>query len=188
MMVMKRGKLDKSERITLPNGGIIRSTGDDVEGYKYLEVLEADDIMHNEVKRSIKKEYIRRVKKILSSKLNAGNVIKAINSWAVSLLWYIGADCNWTKRELAELDLKTRKLLTIHGALHPRSNVSRLYLPRREAGGGLISVEDAINTEERNINVYISQSQECLLKSAQTRKNVDEIETPREYKDEEEKN
>ena len=41
---------------------------------------------------------------------------------------------------------------------------------------------------ERNINVYISQSQERLLKSAQTRKNVDEIETPREYKDEEEKN
>ena len=33
MMVMKRGKLDKSERIRLPNGGIIGSIGDDVEGY-----------------------------------------------------------------------------------------------------------------------------------------------------------
>ena len=41
--------------------------------------------------------------------------------------------------------------LTIHGALHPKSNVSRLYLPRREGGRGLISVEDAINAEERNI-------------------------------------
>ncbi|CAH3028992.1 unnamed protein product [Porites evermanni] len=51
---------------------------------------EADDIMHDEVKRSMKKEYIRRVKKTLSSKLNAGNVIKAINSWAVSLLRYSG--------------------------------------------------------------------------------------------------
>ena len=131
MMVMKRGKLDRSERIRLPNGGIIRSIEDDVEGYKCLGVL--DDIMRDEVKRSVK-EYIRRVKKTLSSKLNAGNVIKAINSWAASLLRYNGRDCNWTKRELAELDRKSRNLLTIHGALRPRSNVSRLYLPRREGG------------------------------------------------------
>ena len=40
-------------------------------------MLEADDIMHDEVKRSMKKEFIWRVKKTLSSKLNAGNVIKA---------------------------------------------------------------------------------------------------------------
>ena len=46
------------------------------------------------------------------------------------------------------------------------SNVSRLYSPRREGGRGLISVEDAINTEERNINVYISQSKERLLRAA----------------------
>ena len=110
-------------------------------------------------------------------------VIKAINSWAVSLLWYSGGIVNWTKSELAELDRKTRKLFTIHGALHPRSNVSRLYLPRREGGRGLISVEDARNTEERNIYVYISQSQEHLLKATWKRKNVDEIETPKEYKE-----
>ena len=90
MMVMKRGKLDKSEGIRLPGGRIIRSIGDDVEGYKYFGMLEADDIMYYEVKRSMKKEYIRRGKKTLSSKLNAGNVIKAINSWAVSLLRYSG--------------------------------------------------------------------------------------------------
>ena len=31
MMVMKRGKLDESEGRRLPDGSIIRSTGDDVE-------------------------------------------------------------------------------------------------------------------------------------------------------------
>ena len=150
-------------------------------------MLEADDIMHDEVKRSMKKEYIRRVKKVLSSKLKADNVIKDINSWAPSLLPYSGWIVNWTKSELAELDRKTRKLLTIYGSLHPRSNsnfyVNRLYLPRREGGRGLISVEDAINTEERNINVYISQSQEYLLKTAWKRKNINVLETPKEYKE-----
>ena len=63
------------------------------------------------------------------------------------------------------------------------NRIISLYLPRREGGRGLISVEDAINTEERNINVYISQSQERLLKAAWKRKNVDEIETPKGYKE-----
>ena len=147
-------------------------------------MLEADGIMHDEVKRSMKKEYIRRAKKTLSSKSN-GSVKKTINSWAVSLVREGSRGIlNWTKSELAELD-HPRKLSTIHGALHPRSNVSRLYLPRRQGGRGLISVEDAINTEERNANVYISQVQERLLKAAWKRNNVDEIETG---KDEEEKN
>lgn len=123
------------------------------------------------------------MKKTLCPKLNAGNVIKIINSWAVSLLSYSGGIVNWTKSGLAELDRKTRKLLTIHGALHPRSNVTRLYLPRREGERGLISVEGTINIEERNSDVYISQSQECLLKAAWKRKNVDEIQTPKEYKE-----
>ena len=41
-------------------------------------MLEADAIVHDEVKRSMKKEYIRTVKKTSPSKLNAGNVIKDI--------------------------------------------------------------------------------------------------------------
>ena len=132
----------------------------------------ADDMMHDKVKRSVKKEYIRRVKKTLSSKLSAGNAINAINHWAVSLLRYSGGIVNWTKIKLAELDRKIRKILTIHGALHPRYNVSHLFLPRREGGLGIICVEDAINTEEKNINVYMSQSQERLLKAAWRRKNA----------------
>ena len=82
------------------------------------------------------------------------------------------------------MDRKTRKLLTSHGGLPPRPSILRhLYLPRGESGRGLISVEDTINTEERNIYVYISQSQECLLKTTRKRKNVDEIETPKKYKE-----
>ena len=90
---------------------------------------------------------------------------------------------NWTKSELAELDHPTRKLLTFHGTLHSRSSISCLYLPRAEGGRGLISDECAINTEDRNINVFISQSQERLLKCFRKRKNVDEIETPKEHKE-----
>ena len=35
----------------------------------------------------------------------------------------------WTKEEVKEMDQKTRKIITMYGGLHPRSNVERLYLP-----------------------------------------------------------
>ena len=77
-LIMKRGKLIQSEGITLPGDTVIRSlNSDEEEGYKYLGVLEADDIKHGEMKEKIQKEYFRQVSKILKSKLNRGNTIKA---------------------------------------------------------------------------------------------------------------
>ena len=38
-------------------------------GYKYLGILEANDIMHSEMKDKIQKEYFRRVRQLTSSKL-----------------------------------------------------------------------------------------------------------------------
>ena len=41
----------------------------DVDAYKYLGMLEGDEIKHTEMKRRIEKKYFRRVRKILKSKL-----------------------------------------------------------------------------------------------------------------------
>ena len=101
---------------------------EDDDGYKYLGVLEVEDIKHLKMKELVRKEYFRRVKKILKSKLNGGNTIKAINSRAVSIIRYGAGIVDWTKEELQEMDRKTRNLLTINHALHPQADVDRLYL------------------------------------------------------------
>ena len=80
---------------------------------------------------SVSKEYIRRLRKVLKSKLNGGNLVHGVNAWAVSLLRYSAAFVSWRKSELEAIDRKTRKLFTIYGALHPKSDVDRLYIPRR---------------------------------------------------------
>ena len=49
-------------------------------GYKCLGVLEADKIKDKEMKEKIQKEFFRRVRRILKSKLNSGNTILAANS------------------------------------------------------------------------------------------------------------
>ena len=72
-MTMKRGKrVHSADGITLPDGTQLRALGEE-ESYKYLGVLEADHVLHEESKERLKKDYIRRVKKCLKSKLNGGN-------------------------------------------------------------------------------------------------------------------
>lgn len=88
--VMKRGKLDNSNNdIVLGNQEKITSL-DENNCYKYLGMLKVDNIKQKEMKTQREKEYIRRLRKILKSKLNAGNLVKVINTWAVSLIRYGG--------------------------------------------------------------------------------------------------
>ena len=53
------------------------------ETYKYLGILEADTIKQAEMKEKIQKEYLRRTRKLLETKLDSRNLIKGINTWAV---------------------------------------------------------------------------------------------------------
>ena len=38
------------------------------------------------------------------------------------------------------MDQRTRKLMTMHKVIHPRDDVDRLYVSRKEGGGGLTSI------------------------------------------------
>ena len=69
----------------VPNDKVIKSLE---EGQSY-SVLERDEMMVNEMKDKVKKEY-RRVK-VLGTKFNSVNVFKAINTWAVLLVRYSAA-------------------------------------------------------------------------------------------------
>ena len=141
MIVLKRGKLVMSDGIKLPDAKEIKSMNEG-EGYKYLGIIEADEIKKKEMKEKVSNEYKRRVRKILETKLSGENVIKAINSWAISLVRYSAAFLEWTKEEVQGLDRRTRKLLTMHKGLHPRSNVDRLYWPELDYRRTLIIVRN----------------------------------------------
>ena len=118
------------------------------------------------MKERIRTSYYDRLKKLLISKLNAANLIKAINCWAVASVRYSAAIFDWKKEELRQFDRKTRKLLTMHDGLHPKSNVDRIYLPRKLGGRGICSIEDCVEDERRSIAMYLLQNQEELLKFA----------------------
>lgn len=52
--------------------------------------------------------------KILRSEISEGNVIEAINIWAVPIIHYTAGIIDWTQMELDNLDQKTRKLMIMH--------------------------------------------------------------------------
>lgn len=76
---MKCGRLAQSEGIRLPDETTIRATRES-KGYTYLGVLEADSMLHGTMKKKIAKEYLRRVRTVAQSKLNGGNLIRAIKA------------------------------------------------------------------------------------------------------------
>ena len=100
---------------------------------------------------------------MLKSKLNGRNKFQAINTWAVALLRYGAGIIKWNKEELQNLDRKSRKLLTLYGAFHPKSDVDRLYLPRCKGERGLISCKSCIRSEENSVGFYMKNSMEPLL-------------------------
>ena len=84
------------------------------------------------MKLKVSKEYFRRLKKVLKSNVDGGNLDQGVNNWAMSLLRYSAAFISWKECELQAIDRKTRELFTVHGRLHPKSDVGRLYIPRRD--------------------------------------------------------
>ena len=70
MLVMEKGKIVKSVGIELPDGKVIKSLQEG-ESYKYLEILEADKFLEEKMKFNVSKEYIRRLRKVLTSKLSS---------------------------------------------------------------------------------------------------------------------
>ena len=134
------------------------------ESYKYLGILEADKSLEEKMKLNVSSKYIRSIRKVLQSKLNGGNLVRGINTCAVSLLRYSAAFVSWKKSELQAVDRRTRKLITINGALHPKSDVDRLYIPRK--GRDWIFIKDCVELAIRCLEVYVHGSEERLIQAA----------------------
>lgn len=119
VLIMKRGKYLRNDSIKLPNEEQIRAL-EKSEDYKYLGILEVDDIRHKKTKIIYSWEYMNRLWKILKSKLNAGNTVPPINSRVAFRIQYAAAVVNWRK------DCNTRNPVTIHRTTYPQGDVGRL--------------------------------------------------------------
>ena len=162
MLVMKSGKRHMPDRMELPNHDKIRTLRENA-AYKYFDILEADTIKQVQMKDKVRKEYLRRTRKLLETKPSCRNLFKEINTWAVHLVRYSGPFLKWTRDELKQMDQRTRKVITMHKALYPRDDVDRLYVSRKEGGRGLASIEDAVDASIQRLEDYIEKHERGLI-------------------------
>ena len=75
------------------------------------------------------------------------------------------------------MDQRTRKLMTMQKALHPRDDGDRLYVSRKEGGRGLVSIEGSNSASIQWLKDYIQKRGEGLITA--TRNNTDNTKTNR---------
>ena len=63
--------------------------------------------------------------------------------------------------------------MTMHGALHPKSAVDRVYRSRKMGGRGLISCEGCIRMEENNLGWYVRNSVEPLIEGVKAAETIE---------------
>ena len=163
MLVMKSGKRHMTDGMELPNHDRIM-TLEEKETYKYLGILEADTIKQVQMKDMMRKEYLRRTRKLLETKLSSRNLIKGINTCAVPLVRSSGPFLKWTREELKKWTKgKKKQLMTMHKALHPRDDVDILYVSRKEGGRGLASIEDTVHASIQRLEDNIEKHERGLI-------------------------
>ena len=115
MLIMRSGKRHMTEGVELANQEKIRTLGER-ETYKYMKILVADTIKQAEMKEKIKVD-LKGTKNLLETEFLWRN------TWVVPFVRYWEPFSKWNREKLQEMDSRTRKLMTIHKALHVRDDL-----------------------------------------------------------------
>ena len=136
-------KIEKGKNTTTPieiNGLTIKPI-EEGESYRYLGQDENIAYEGTINKEKVSKEYLSRVKKIWSSELSAFNKTIAHNAFATPVTTPTIVILDWTIQEIKDIDIRTRKILSVTGNFHPNSDVDRLYIGRNTGGRDLRSCQ-----------------------------------------------
>ena len=66
---------------------------------------------------------------------------------------------DWKILGVKKIDTKTRKLLNMQNMLHPKVDVERLYIPRKDGERGLIDVKTAFKTVTIGLDHYLKHKE-----------------------------
>ena len=165
MQVMKSSKRHITDGMELPNQDMIRTLGEN-ETDKYLGILEADTTRQVEMKDPIQKEYLRNTRKQLETKLSNRKLIKGIITWDVPFVRHLGPFLKWTRDERKQMDQRTRKLMTMHKALHPRETFTDCV--KKEGGRELDNIENGVDASIQRLEDYIEKHEGRLITAIRT--------------------
>ena len=110
----------------------------------------------------MRKECYWRVWAIMKTELNSANRIEAINTLAMSVVTYSFNMINWTVFETRRLATKIPKLLTCNRMDHPKADVDRLHISRKEKEGEWHNSNWATK-HQLLVNTYLTTAADWML-------------------------
>ena len=70
---------------------------------------------------------------------------------------------DWPQFKINQIDVRTRKLLTLHKVTYRINCLDRLYLPRSEGGLGLTEVNQSFKSSMVALSQYLHVSKDPLM-------------------------
>lgn len=153
----KKGKFDDAEKIILMDDSEF-SPLPAGSSYKYLGIEQSLTMDHSSIKKTTKNNFMERIKALLTTKLYSGNLISAINAWAIPVLTHTFGVLRWTPTDLERIDRQVRTTLTKYRCHHPNASMNRLYLPRKVGGRGLLNLKIMHEKKLNQMYTYFSKS------------------------------
>ena len=92
--------------------------------------------------------------------MNSYNQLTAHNTFAVPLISLTIGVLDWTRHEIDQLDVKTRKVLAMTGSMHTNSDINRLYITRKKGGRGLQCIADIFDTRLVHLAQHVKDEKE----------------------------
>jgi hypothetical protein len=80
-----------------------------------------------------------------------------LDQWQYQYLDTVVELLTGSKKELQKLDRKTRKLLTIHGEHHPKADVDRSYVPKKQGERCPMQLEEPWTVDITKLVKYVDR-------------------------------
>ena len=106
-------------------------------------------------KERVTKEYKRGVRKVWNSELNGSNKVIAYNTFVVVIFLPTIGILDWNKKEIKDLDVATRKIMSMSGSFHKACDVNRPYPDRKIGGRGLKNIENSFEAGTIGLMDYL---------------------------------
>ena len=154
----EKGKNTISTPIEI-NGLTIKSIQEG-KSYRYLGQDENIAYEGTTEKERVSNECLSQVKKKWSSELSAFNKTIAHNAFTTPVITPTIGILDWKIQEIKEIDIRTRKNLSVTGNFHSNSDVDRLYIGRNVGGRGLISCRCLFESRIIALKQYLHRNKE----------------------------
>ena len=151
---MSHAYKEKWEKSSNERNGCVKSRENkNILEEEKLQLLGNTESEHHQTNRDkkIRKEYLRKSRKI---KLCSRNLIKGIHTRTVPFARYSEQLLKWTRKEVKQLDQRTRKLM-MHKALHLCDDLNRLYVLRTKRERRIASIENCVDASIHRVVKYI---------------------------------